>query len=259
MNLVNKRTENLVYRLYRFLLIVITSIITIKPLLDPDMFWHIKTGQWMWENGVIVDKDVFSILGKENGLKWITHEWGFELLVSKIYAWFNWIGLYLFVVIVFVITTYFICEALRNYTRFDYIAYLAGVFIMSMTYNWYTVRPQIITYLMISYLIYKHSKLNYSWKDAMFTLFIVTIMHMGTFVFMLCLNGFIMFDVYLNKTNKSFTPKTIKEFIIDNKTDILLIVGPTLLLIALNPHKLDLIIYSIKMTNYKLYYSTIVE
>ena len=45
---------------------------------DPDYYWHIKAGEYMFQNGII-KKDVFSwvVMGKT----WICHEWLFELFI----------------------------------------------------------------------------------------------------------------------------------------------------------------------------------
>lgn len=31
-----------------------------KPISDPDVFWHLKTGEWIWQNKTLSDKDPFS-------------------------------------------------------------------------------------------------------------------------------------------------------------------------------------------------------
>ncbi len=31
-----------------------------KPVADPDVFWHLKTGEWIWQNRSLPDKDPFS-------------------------------------------------------------------------------------------------------------------------------------------------------------------------------------------------------
>lgn len=52
----------------------------IKPTIDPDLFWHLRTGDVIVHDG-IPREDIFSftVLGDE----WITHEW-----LSQVLAWF---------------------------------------------------------------------------------------------------------------------------------------------------------------------------
>ncbi len=31
-----------------------------KPIVDPDVFWHLETGEWIWQHKTLPDKDPFS-------------------------------------------------------------------------------------------------------------------------------------------------------------------------------------------------------
>ena len=50
----------------------------LKPVVDPDFWWHLATGRWMVEHGAIPFHDVFSLTAQSH--RWITHEWLTELL-----------------------------------------------------------------------------------------------------------------------------------------------------------------------------------
>ncbi|MBI5101342.1 MAG: hypothetical protein HZB33_05855 [Nitrospirae bacterium] len=41
-------------------LICASTVFLLKPISDNDFFWHLKTGQWIWEHGGLPDHDVFS-------------------------------------------------------------------------------------------------------------------------------------------------------------------------------------------------------
>ncbi len=41
-------------------LFIVLSLFLLRPVADPDFFWHLKTGEWMWENRQLMTKDVFS-------------------------------------------------------------------------------------------------------------------------------------------------------------------------------------------------------
>lgn len=45
---------------------------------DPDMYWHLKTGQWIVDNG-IPRTDPFTWYGIERSLEWVNHEWLFDV------------------------------------------------------------------------------------------------------------------------------------------------------------------------------------
>ena len=58
---------------------------------DPDLFWHVRTGQWIWENRAIPKGDPFSWTSP--GRKWIAHEWLTEVGYASLHSAFGWVGI----------------------------------------------------------------------------------------------------------------------------------------------------------------------
>ncbi len=54
-----------------------------RPLSHDDLFWHLESGAWMAEHGTVPRTDPFSFT--RPGAPWVTHEWGFSLLVYGIW------------------------------------------------------------------------------------------------------------------------------------------------------------------------------
>ncbi|MES1241987.1 MAG: tetratricopeptide repeat protein [Acidobacteriota bacterium] len=54
-----------------------------RPLSHDDLFWHLQSGAWMAEHGSVPHVDPFSFT--RQGAPWVTHEWGFSLLVYGIW------------------------------------------------------------------------------------------------------------------------------------------------------------------------------
>ena len=52
--------------------------VAVKPVTDPDFWWHLATGRYMVAHRTIPMHDVFSLTAR--GHRWITHEWLTELL-----------------------------------------------------------------------------------------------------------------------------------------------------------------------------------
>lgn len=50
-----------------------------KVLLEPDMWWYLRTGEWILENGQVPTEDVFSYTF--SGVEWINVKWGYEVIV----------------------------------------------------------------------------------------------------------------------------------------------------------------------------------
>lgn len=69
-----------------FLLILIGGVLlgTARPIEDLDIWWHLKTGQWISQTGVIPKTDIFSyVIG---GKPWVTFEWLSQWFFYKIWA-----------------------------------------------------------------------------------------------------------------------------------------------------------------------------
>jgi len=79
------------------LLFLIPAAQALLPIDDPDIWWHLRTGQWIIEHGRLPWTDPFSSYGA--GKVWIAYSWLFEILVYAIYSRFGLLGLVLFNVI----------------------------------------------------------------------------------------------------------------------------------------------------------------
>jgi hypothetical protein len=69
---------------------------------DPDSYWHIAAGRWMFEHGQVPSHDPFSF--SLPGAAWMAHEWGSELLLAWLYQLAGWPGLSLLVAGSFAVT-----------------------------------------------------------------------------------------------------------------------------------------------------------
>jgi hypothetical protein len=54
------------------------------PLIDPDYFWHLKTGEYIVAHAALPAGDVFSFT--RAGQPWVLHEWLFEVLLYGVFA-----------------------------------------------------------------------------------------------------------------------------------------------------------------------------
>ena len=71
---------------------------TARPATDPDLWWHLRTGQWIVEHRQIPHTDPFSFT--REGLPWVSHEWLSELLLFGLWRYTGWGGLIIFSAIV---------------------------------------------------------------------------------------------------------------------------------------------------------------
>ncbi len=88
-----------VRRLFPFALFVLLLAIAVRPTIDPDMWWHLRTGEAILDGG-IPRRDIFSFTYPTN--VWVTHEW-----LSQVFMWgvYRLAGLNALMVTFAVITT----------------------------------------------------------------------------------------------------------------------------------------------------------
>jgi hypothetical protein len=58
---------------------------------DPDVWWHLRTGQWILAHGALPKTEPFSVFGA--GKPWVAYSWLFELLVFNLFKGFGITGI----------------------------------------------------------------------------------------------------------------------------------------------------------------------
>lgn len=97
-------------RLFPVILVTFVAILAVAATPDPDMWWHLRTGEYIVQNG-LPRADVFSFTVP--GAPWLTHEWLSEVLMWTVYraAGFDGLGLcFAAVVVAAFCILYFACE-----------------------------------------------------------------------------------------------------------------------------------------------------
>lgn len=77
-------------RLFSLLFLVALFTMSVRELADPDLWWHLKTGEWVWEQG-IPKTDPFSFT--KFGTPWVAHEWLSDAVMWGIYQAGGLVGL----------------------------------------------------------------------------------------------------------------------------------------------------------------------
>ncbi|MGA7891754.1 MAG: hypothetical protein WCA49_00885, partial [Candidatus Sulfotelmatobacter sp.] len=63
-------------------------------VLDLDIWWHIKVGEWIVAHHGFPHTGILSRTAADR--PWIAYSWGYELLLSRAYAWFGLVGVGIF-------------------------------------------------------------------------------------------------------------------------------------------------------------------
>ena len=72
------------------------AIVVVRPVIDPDVWWHLRAGQWILEHHAVPWTDPFSSYGV--GRAWIAYNWLFEVFLFEVYRLLGLFGPLLYVV-----------------------------------------------------------------------------------------------------------------------------------------------------------------
>ena len=61
------------------------------PKYDPDIWWHLRVGQWVVEHGRVPSNDPFSRYGLDK--PWIAYSWLYEVLIYRLHEAFGLTGI----------------------------------------------------------------------------------------------------------------------------------------------------------------------
>ena len=94
-------------------------------VLDSDIWWHLKVGDWIVDHLAVPHTGILSRTAANR--PWVAYSWGYEVLLSRAYAWFGLVGLGVFGTVLTLAVTYSIYWMLRR---------LAGEFWMALVLTW---------------------------------------------------------------------------------------------------------------------------
>jgi hypothetical protein len=60
-------------------------------VLDLDIWWHLKVGDWMVQHMAVPHNGLFTWTAADR--PWVAYSWGYEVLLSRAYAWFGLVGI----------------------------------------------------------------------------------------------------------------------------------------------------------------------
>src|ERR1700727_2420734 len=78
-------------RVFVTILFIGTFTLATRNVIDPDVWWHLKTGEYIAVHKSIPHVDIFSFT--RAGQPWIAHEWLSDVLLYGIYRAASWGGL----------------------------------------------------------------------------------------------------------------------------------------------------------------------
>ena len=228
----NKRVVHILLLLVFFSAVVITFA---RPVKDVDLFWHLKTGEWIWQHKALPDKDPFSFTVNPYTYKdyyrtsvILRSYWLSQLIIYGFYSALGFQGIILFRCIVFCLLFLFLYLWMRKKeipVSFA-LLFLYPVLVFAAFYS--GERPNQITYVMSVLLLFVLDRYRGTkWLFMVpFLMFVWLQMHGGFILGGLIIGAYLLKDVY--------------DFIVRRKRDSylkkeLIVLSASLLVAFLNP------------------------
>ncbi len=137
--------------LFLILIAIVVMTLAAGVVKDPDFWWHLRTGQLIFDTGTIPKADMFSF--SVNGKEWITHEWLSELLIFVVFKAGGFAAL-IFVFALIVCATFQVSYLVAMRRGGD--VFVSGAIVLLgtvATMPVWGIRPQIISMLLTSVFI----------------------------------------------------------------------------------------------------------
>lgn len=134
---------------------IVLALHLVKPLFDPDFYWHLKTGFWIWDNRGLPEIDPFSINPQQADSHRthfiLTSYWLFQLMLCAFYKLGGFSGIIFFR---FILAAIFIAVFYRYSVRKNFLAVLAaGIGITQILESHFPERPQFISFICAALLL----------------------------------------------------------------------------------------------------------
>lgn len=137
---------------FAFLLFCLSLFMMFLFEIESDYFWHIKAGEYMFKNGTILTKDVFSWF--MNGNYWMSHEWAFDYLIYLLKYLFGnaHLFIYPFICVLSLLLILFFTNK-KGYTKnFIFSLFWTIAFLMFCVYM--QARPHLLSFCFLALTIY---------------------------------------------------------------------------------------------------------
>ena len=129
-------------------LLAVLGVLTVRSRFnDPDMWWHLRTGQIIWTSHTIPTTDIFSFTTNHHVN--VPHEWLSQVLIYGAYRLGAFSGLMLWLCLstaIMLIGGYILCAL---YSENAKVAFVGAMVIWVFATSGLSVRPQMIGYLLL--------------------------------------------------------------------------------------------------------------
>lgn len=119
---------------------------------EADSFYHLKTGQVIWETGIVPPADIFSYTAA--GVPWVTHEWLAEVILYGLYALAGYWGVMAAVALLAVAAYFLLWLLAREGGAEPAFAALLLFLVGYLTFELWIPRPQAFGFFFFALLLF---------------------------------------------------------------------------------------------------------
>ncbi len=236
-------------RLVELVLWAAILALAVRPPADTDTWWHLKSGQLMWDTGRILRTDPFS--HTVGGRPWIDHGWLVQVLLWPVYRVLGLGGLALLLAGLVTASFWLVHRQCAGRPFVAAFAVLLAAVVSSVIWS---VRPQMVSFLLaagVAFLLdrYKRSG-NPRWLWALPALVLVWVNCHGGFVVAFILMGCYLVGETLNRLTAPVVPIGAKPGCQTERAPaarlgpLLLVALACLPVVLLNPHTVKMVPYA---------------
>lgn len=224
---------------------------------DPDFYWHLKTGEYIFSAQSLPTSDPFSytFFGK----KWILHEWLSEVIFFSLNQFFGIAGIKILIASICVLTFYVLLRTTQSFIKAEIKALAITVVFFAPNFIFITPRPQIFTYLFFA--LFLNILLEYKYLFQQRKLFYLPVimafwvnLH-GAFMVGIALLLLFLVTEWLSFFIRPVTNKNSKR----NLIFLTYISAATIIAATANPHHINIFIYPFEVVNMEASTSLIAE
>ncbi len=226
-------------RLFVALFAIALFTMAVRETLDPDMWWHLRTGEYILQNGIPAH-DVFSFTVLQNA--WVTHEWLSQLIMWLVYLVGGLPGLILFFAALIALTFWLLYQACTARPYLPVFIVLLAAITSAIVWG---ARPQIFNLLLtaVFVLIVERVKDGQWGRRALWWLPLLTLiwanLHSGYLLGIVLLGTYVVGDV-MQHWLATPTERTLDRTAV---THLFAVTFVSFLAAAVNPSGIELWIY----------------
>ena len=132
--------------------LIFIILVTALPVNNPDIWYHLKVGEWIWENRAIPKKDFFSFTAE--GREWIAQWWFYDVIVYFLQSHFGFQSLVYLKITIALLIFFFLLKTLRFYLLPNSFSLPLLVFSFLIISTAWVDRPHVFSYLFVVVLMW---------------------------------------------------------------------------------------------------------